>query len=98
MSKLSEKNHRKLRFATYTHTSSLFFITVRAVRAIIAHTVIVVNKIFGGRKPVIVSAIMANEPNLHDRSISHILSTVKFQFSHSNRTQTIFSEIRGIYE
>lgn len=81
MNRLSEQENWKFRLATHSHTGSTLFVTIRAVRAVITHAVVVANKLWCGGQPVVLSAIVTYKPYLHVPTIvPHKFNTVKLEF------------------
>ena len=82
MSKLSEQENWKFGFATYPHTGSPFFITMRAVRAVVAHAIVVANQLWRSWQPVVLSAIVTYKPYLHVPTIvTQKYNTVKSELA-----------------
>ena len=79
------KDYRELGFRANTHRGSPLLIASRAVRTIIAHAIVITNKIFGGWKPMVFPTFVAYKPNLHNTIITQIKTNVKYELSTEKR-------------
>ena len=75
---LSKQEYRQLRLTTNSHTGGSLFVTSRAVRAVVTHAIVIVNKLWRCWKPVVFSTIVTYKPYLHHPTIvTQIYSNVK---------------------
>lgn len=76
--KLGKQEYRQTRLTTNSHTGGSLFVTSRAVRAVVAHAVVIVNKFWRCWKPVVFSTIVAYKPYLlHPTIVTQIYCNVK---------------------